>query len=120
MRNTGDRECNFMRQLQAMQHKKTPSPQPSPQGERGKLRPFPQGERESAVVAAASLLPKGRGSPQRLRQRPFSQPHSLANAATLSCKLAKASLLGEGQDEGGLLQAIERIPYVRLARQFRR
>jgi hypothetical protein len=43
-------------------------------------------------------LPKGRG---RFR-RPFSQPYPLADMATLYGKLAKASLLGEGQDEGGL------------------
>ena len=31
---------------------------------------------------------------------PSPQPHPLADAVTLSCKLAKASLPGEGQDEG--------------------
>jgi hypothetical protein len=38
-----------------------------------------------------------------LRQRSFSHPHPLADADTLSCKLAKASLRGEGQDEGVLI-----------------
>jgi hypothetical protein len=33
-------------------------------------------------------------------KRSFSHPHPLADAGTLSCKLAEASLLGEGQDEG--------------------
>ena len=31
---------------------------------------------------------------------PSPQPHPLADAVTLNCKLAKASLPGEGQDEG--------------------
>jgi hypothetical protein len=31
-------------------------------------------------------------------------PHPLANAGTLNCKLAKASLRGEGQGEGRLAQ----------------
>ena len=35
-----------------------------------------------------------------LRGRPLSQPYPLADAATLRRKLAKASLLGEGQGEG--------------------
>ncbi len=38
--------------------------------------------------------------PQRMFERPLSQPHPLADAETLSCKLAKASLLGERQSEG--------------------
>src|SRR5271157_2659318 len=54
---------------------KPPSPQPSPQGER-----------------------EFRSQP--LRRRPFSHPHPPADADTRSCKLAKASLPGEGQDEG--------------------
>jgi hypothetical protein len=33
-------------------------------------------------------------------ERPLSQPHPLADAATPGCKLAKASLLGERQSEG--------------------
>ena len=32
------------------------------------------------------------------------RPHPLADADTLKCKLAKASLLGEGQDEGSELR----------------
>jgi len=32
------------------------------------------------------------------------QPYPLADAATLRCKLAKASLPGEGQDEGRFVQ----------------
>jgi hypothetical protein len=47
-------------------------------------------------------LPKGKGSLQPLRQRPFSRPYSLADMTTFYGKLAKASLLGEGQDEGVL------------------
>jgi hypothetical protein len=39
-------------------------------------------------------------NPQRVFWRPLSQPHPLADAATLRCKLAKASLLGERQSEG--------------------
>jgi hypothetical protein len=49
---------------------------------------------------------KGRlNYPRRMFERPLSQPHSLADAATLRSKLAKASLRGERQSEGGLLQA---------------
>jgi hypothetical protein len=33
-------------------------------------------------------------------ERPLSQLHPLADAATPGCKLAKASLLGERQSEG--------------------
>ena len=33
-------------------------------------------------------------------ERALSQPHPLADAAPPSCKLAKASLLGERQSEG--------------------
>src|SRR5262249_25691151 len=39
-------------------------------------------------------------SPQPSQQRPFSQPYPLADMATLDSKLAKAGLLGEGQNEG--------------------
>jgi len=38
---------------------------------------------------------------------PSPQPHPLADAVTLSCKLAKASLPGEGQDEGALGQDMD-------------
>ncbi len=48
--------------------------------------------------------------PQRTRTR-SPRPHSLANADTLSGKLAKASLLGEGWGTGGLTEAINRISY---------
>ncbi len=41
-----------------------------------------------------------------MKQRPFSQPHPLADAATLKCKLAKESLRGEGQDEGELFKLV--------------
>jgi len=62
---------------------RTPSPQPSPQGERGRRN-----------VRCGEF----RG--------PFSQQHPLADAATLRCKLAKASLLGERQSEGGLFATL--------------
>ncbi len=45
---------------------------------------------------AAALSPRGAG----FSERPFSLSHPHADAITLSCKLAKASLRGEGQDEG--------------------
>ena len=57
---------------------KTPSLCLSPQGERGRSN-----------------------YPRRNFWRPFSQPHPRADAATLRCKLAKACLRGERQDEGG-------------------
>ena len=47
--------------------------------------------------------PHGRGNARILaagRSGVPLQPHPLADAATLRCKLAKASLRGEGQDEG--------------------
>ena len=47
--------------------------------------------------------------------RPLSQPHPLADVATLRCKLAKASLLGEEQSEGAFAEAIE--PTLRISRQ---
>ena len=57
---------------------------------------------------AATLSRKGRGeSPvtpgtpvQQARPAPSPHPHPLADAGTLSCKLAKASLPGEGRGEG--------------------
>ena len=55
-------------------------------------------------------LPKGRGS----CRRPLSQPHPLADVATLRCKLAKASLRGEGQNEGGLSEPFNRTSYQTL------
>jgi hypothetical protein len=55
---------------------------------------------------------RGRQNTHRgLFGRPFSQPHPLADAATLRRKLAKARLRGEGQDEGGLREAMNRIQY---------
>jgi hypothetical protein len=49
------------------------------------------------------LLPMGEGTPElsaaRVQAFPL-QPHLLADAATLRCKLAKASMRGEGQGEG--------------------
>ena len=53
-----------------------------------------------------ALSPRGEGAGRSALesvQRSFSQPHPLADAATLRCKLAKASLPGEGQDEGVLM-----------------
>src|SRR5208282_459656 len=52
-------------------------------------------------------LPEGREdacttAERRPQQTPSPHPHSPANADTLSCKLAKASLLGEGWGEGVL------------------
>ena len=62
--------------------KKTPSPQPSPRGERGKkLRP----------------LLRVRGQ----YKRPFSPPHPLADA-DLERQARQGELAGEGQDEGVL------------------
>jgi len=65
-----------------------PSPQPSPT--RG----------EGALFQAHNLVIKLGGC----GNVPSPQPHPLADAVTLSCKLAKASLPGEGQDEGELPQ----------------
>ena len=49
----------------------------------------------------------GEGTPaQRLRPDSLYQPHPLADAAMLRCKLAKASLLGEGSGEGRVPQFI--------------
>ncbi len=46
------------------------------------------------------------------QQRPSSHPHPLADAESLKCKLAEASLRGEGQDEGGLAanSTLEKTP----------
>ena len=44
------------------------------------------------------------------QHRSLSQPHPLADAATLRRKLAKASLRGEGQDEGVFLLRREKVP----------
>jgi hypothetical protein len=54
-------------------------------------------------------LPMGEGTlelPPATIQGSLLQPHPLADAATLRCKLAKASLLGEGQDEGRFPQFV--------------
>ena len=59
--------------------------------------PSPRGEREP------SNKPRGEF------WRPFSHPHPLADADTQRGKLAKASLRGEGQGEGGLSRA---KPYI--------
>ena len=55
-----------------------------------------------------SFSPRGEGTPElsaHLGERSvassLSQPHPLADAATLKGKLAKASLMGEGWGEGG-------------------
>ena len=48
-------------------------------------------------------LPQGEGTVLHARsaiQASLLHPHPLADADTLICKLAKASLRGEGQDEG--------------------
>ena len=54
---------------------------------------------------AKAPSPQGERGRQNLRRgqfrRPFSHPHPPADADTWSFKLAKASLRGEGQDEGG-------------------
>jgi hypothetical protein len=47
-----------------------------------------------------ALSPRGEGVRRGLQQRPFSQPYPQADMATLNGKFAKASLRGEGQDEG--------------------
>jgi hypothetical protein len=59
----------------------------------------PQGERERLNMA------------QCVQPRPFSQPYPLADMATPQSKLAKASLRGEGQDEGVLENAHTRAYY---------
>jgi hypothetical protein len=49
------------------------------------------------------LLPMGEGTPELSSERATPSPlrlHPLADADTLRCKLAKASLRGEGQGEG--------------------
>ena len=49
------------------------------------------------------LLPMGEGTPEQRSERATTsplRPHPLADADTLRRKLAKASLRGEGQDEG--------------------
>jgi phosphoserine phosphatase len=46
---------------------------------------------------------RGEGTPLQARATPSPKLHSLADAATLSCKLDKASLPGEGWGEGELL-----------------
>jgi hypothetical protein len=53
-------------------------------------------------------LPMGEGTlefPLRIFRASLLQPHPLADAATLRRKLAKASLRGEGQDEGRNLRS---------------
>ncbi len=53
-------------------------------------------------------LPMGEGTPElalRIFRASLLQPHPLADAATLRRKLAKASLRGEGQDEGRNLRS---------------
>jgi len=52
----------------------------------------------------------------RVQPRSFSQSRSLASATTLRCKLAKASLRGEGQDEGGLPMKSPLTPAARRLR----
>ena len=65
-----------------------------------------------------SLSPRGEGTPsQRPRADSLSQPHPLADAATLRCKLAKASLLGEGWGEGVLRH--RHMPHERRSRHAR-
>ncbi len=46
--------------------------------------------------------------PLRRIQASLLQPHPLADAATLRRKLAKASLRGEGQDEGRFARSLRR------------
>ena len=54
------------------------------------------------------------GSPhQPARPAPSPHPHPQADAGTLSCKLAKASLRGEGWGEGAFAEALSRIWYHR-------
>ncbi len=71
----------------AMNRGNLPSPCPSPHGRGDAVACSVRGFR-SCTVGATSLL----------------HPHPLADADTLRCKLAKASLRGEGQDEGRFAQ----------------
>jgi len=80
-RRGSSRSVEILEQVNGSLGRETPSPQPSPRGER---------------ELAAALCQRGEG----ISGRSFSQPHPLADSATPSCKLALASLLGEGQDEG--------------------
>jgi branched-chain amino acid transport system permease protein len=71
----------------------------APEGLFWKIRDLMRG-RQAGRPPHSSPLPEGRGSSRPSQQRPFSQPYPLADMASLDGKLAKASLRGEGQDEG--------------------
>jgi branched-chain amino acid transport system permease protein len=71
----------------------------APEGLFWKIRDLLRG-RQAKRPPHSSPLPEGRGSLQPLQQRPFSQPYPPADMASPDGKLAKASLRGEGPDEG--------------------
>ena len=74
---------------------KTPTPQPSPQGERGRYElSSPQGEKERWELSSPLR--------EKAAANSLSPSASASGCGRESGKLAKASLLGEGWGEGGL------------------
>ena len=69
---------------------------------------WPVGVMNEGIAPHPVPLPLGEGTLLHARspvQASLLHPHPLADADTLRCKLAKASLQGEGQDEGSEFRA---------------
>ena len=100
---------------------KTPSPQPSPQGERGLAAASPLRQADNSGVLSpleergSDPLLKGGGSFGVL----FSPSASACGCGSKRCKHAKACLRGERQSEGGLASARASASRSRGTRRFR-